>query len=414
MAADPLPKGAVLRMGSSRLTHSTWLTCVRFSTDDRSIAAADSDGLVRLWDVATGRLVWEKPQGTGRKLAFSPDGKTLAIGGYYNQVITLWDLEKDEEIRELSQNARSLAFSTDGKLLAAAGGDKIVRIWDPQSGKLIRQFAGHKAELYAVAFSADDRRLASAGGYGGNSKDNEIRLWDVATGEQLGIFTDDNQRLQELPDAIYSLAFSRDGKTIGACGPYVTRIWDVERRKVLHRLDKGSYDVAFSRVADRLVTCGDFGVYDPHSGEQLIKMAGHVSVYGCVAYSHDGNLIVSGNKEGYVQIWNAETGKEIVLRSGHDCGVRSVAFSPDGTVAASLSREDATIRVWGTASGKQLLKIPVTWRGQDVWWNEEGSDVWFAPYGRDIVTWTSDMHVRYWHVAVVERPRGEPHYSGAQ
>jgi WD40 repeat protein len=92
-----------------------------------------------------------------------------------------------------------------------------------------------------------------------------------------------------------------------------------------------------------------------------------------------GKLIASGNHDGYVQLWNADTGKQIVLRSGHEGGVRSVTFAPDGAVVASLSRADATIRVRATANGKHLLKIPVMWRGSDVWWNEEGSDVWFAP-----------------------------------
>jgi WD40 repeat protein len=95
-------------------------------------------------------------------------------------------------------------------------------------------------------------------------------------------------------------------------------------------------------------------------------------------------------------LWDIETGKEIVRRSGHDGGIRSVSFSPDGTLAASISRQDATTRIWGAATGKQLLKIPVAWRGPDVWWSEEGSDVLFAPYGREIISWTYDSTVRFW------------------
>src|SRR5689334_17995047 len=105
---DPLPRGALLRMGSSRLTHGSWLTSLKFSADDRYIGSADSHGTVRLWETATGKLVWEKPERTGRTLAFSPDGKMLAIGGYYNRQITLWDLQTNKILRELSQNARAL------------------------------------------------------------------------------------------------------------------------------------------------------------------------------------------------------------------------------------------------------------------------------------------------------------------
>jgi WD40 repeat protein len=401
-------------MGTSRLAHGTWLTCVRFSADDRWVGAADSDGFIRVWEVASGRLLWEKPKGSGRTLAFSPDGRTLAIGGYYNQTITLWDLKEGEEIHELPQNARDLKFSKDSTMLAAGGRDRTARLWSPQTGELIREFKGHEGELYSVAISPDGRWLASGGGWGGSSKNNEIRLWEIEKGKEIGQLTDSNERLKGLPDAVYSLNFSADGKTLGSAGPYVARIWDVERRKLAHRLENCSYAVAFSPIANSVVACGDFGVYSARDGRQLVKLSGDVGVYGCVAWSHDGNLIASGNQQGFVQLWNAETGKEIVRRWGHEGGIRCVDFSPDGSVAASLSREDATIRIWGTASGKQLLKIPVTWRGSDVWWNEEGSDVLFAPYGREILTWTSDMHVRYWQLDSLEKRSVQLDKSGTR
>src|SRR6185503_6831408 len=60
--SDALPRGALMRMGSSRLAHGNWLTSVSFSADDRYLGTADSDGVVRLWETATGKLVWEKPK----------------------------------------------------------------------------------------------------------------------------------------------------------------------------------------------------------------------------------------------------------------------------------------------------------------------------------------------------------------
>jgi WD40 repeat protein len=403
-AAGPLPEGALLRMGSTRLAHGTWLTCVRFSADDQWIGAADSNGVVRLWETATGRLVWEKPQRTGRTLAFSPDGKTLAISGFYNREITLWDLQKNEFIRELPQNARSMEFSKDGAMLAAAGQDAIVRLWDPRTGAVLKEFKGHQGALYAVAISSDGRLLASGGGGDGTAPgQNEVRLWDVATGKEIAQLHEDEGRQPRLRGWVYSIDFSPDAALLAVASPYAVRIWDVARRKQIHCLSECSHDAAFSPVANRLALPGDFGIYDPQSGQQVAKLSGDVDVYGCVAYSHNGRLIASGNKDGYVQLWDATTGRELVRRWGHEGGIRCVAFSPDGTLAASLSREDETIRVWGTASGKQLLKIPVTWRGPDVWWSEEGSDVLFAPYGREIITWTYDSTVRYWEFAGLEK-----------
>ncbi len=403
-ATERLPKDALLRMGSTRLAHDSRLTCVRFSPDDQWIGAADSNGNIRLWDVDTGKLIWERPAGTGRKFAVSPDGKMMAIGGYYNREITLWDLEKDELIRELPQNARSLEFTRDGSRLVAAGRDGIIRLWDSQTGDVVKEFQGHQGALYAVAISPDGRMLASGGGGDGTApRHNEVRLWDLASGKELAQLHEDEGRQPPLPGWIYSLDFSADGKTLAVASPYAVRIWDIERRKQKHRLSQCSYAVAFSPVENHLAMCGDFGIHDPQTGEQLTKLSGTVDVYGCVTYSHGGQLIASGNKEGYVQLWNAGTGQEIVRRSGHEGGIRCVAFSPDGTVAASISREDATIRVWGTASGKQLRKIPVTWRGPDVWWSEEGSAVLFAPYGREIVSWTYDSTIKYWQLGSEEK-----------
>jgi WD40 repeat protein len=415
VAADPLPKGALLRMGSSRLAHGNWLTSVRFSVDDRWVGTADADGAVRVWEAATGKLLWERPNRTGRTLAFSPDGRTLAMGGPYNRAITLWDLLKNESVLEITQdgaaagqdktprsileiplNVRALEFSKDGAYLAAVGLDKIPRLWDAKSGKLVMEFKGHESELFAVALSPDGSRLASGGGERGRSENNEIRIWETATGREVTRLNDVNEHLKRLPDAIYSLEFSPDGKTLGSAGAYIVRLWDIERRKVVQRLTNCSYDIAFSSVDNTFVAPGDFGIYDLETGEQRFKLSGDVRVHGHVEYSHDGQLIVSGNQEGYVQFWNAKTGQEIVRRSGHEGGIRSVAISPDGSIAASVSRQDGTIRVWGMASGSQLAKIPVTWRGSDVWWNEEGSHIQFAPYGRELFTWTYDSTIRYW------------------
>ena len=400
--ADALPSGAILRMGSSRLSHSTWLTSVQFSADDQMVGAADSSGVVRLWDVATGKLIWEKPKSTGRKLAFSPDGTVLAIGGYYNRQTLLWDLERDESIRELPVNSRSIVFSEDGSMLATAGQDAVVRLWNPKTGELLKEFAGHQGALYAVSISKDGRTLASGGGGDGTSaQHNEVRIWDIATGNEIAQLKEDDG--QQLRGWIYAIDFSADGKTLAVASPYAVRIWDIERRKQIHRLDKCSYDVSFSPTANLLVTPGDFGIVDPKSGLQVTKLHGDVGVYGCVAYSHSGKMIASGNQAGYVQLWDAATGKEIVRRHGHKGGIRCVDFSPDGTVAASISRDDASIRIWGTATGNQLAEIPVTWRGSDVWWSEEGSDVLFAPYGGEIITWTYDSLVRYWRLGSLEK-----------
>lgn len=397
---DSLPEGALLRMGSSRLWHDTWLTDLAFSPDDKNLAAADSNGAIRLWDVETGRASWELPKKTGSNLAISPDGKLLATGGYYQSEITLWNMATREPVRRFKQNGRSLAFSRDSRRLVAAGSDGILRLWNPETGELIRAYKGHEGALYAVAISPDGKFLASGGGGDGTAPHhNEVRLWDADSDQELARFEEDDGQLVGLKGWVYSVAFSADGQRLAAATPYAVRVWDIARRKQLVRFGESSYDVAFSPLADRLVMPGDFGVFDPATGKQTLKLSGDVGVYGRVAWSHDGATIASGNQLGRVQFWDAQTGKEKVRRNGHELGVRAVALSPDGSLAASLSRADGTLRLWGTASGKQLRKFEVAWAGSDVHWSKEGNGLFFPPYGREVGTWTYDGTLRFWDLA---------------
>lgn len=391
-----LPAGARMKLGSTSLTHPTRIKSIRFSPDDQILATADSNGIVRVWETFSGKLLLEKANGGGRQIAFSPDGKTIALGGYYNPQIILWDLTTNEYFGSITQNARSLVYSADGKILFAAGQDRIVRAWNIETRKLVKEFKGHEAELFALALSPDGSTIASAGGNGGNSKHNEIRLWDTKSGELLAVLDDDFDYYEKLPDAIYSLAFSSDGKTLGSSGPYVVRLWDVERQKVVERLRDAHYDIEFAPDKDQFVTPGDLAIFDLKSRKPVLKLNGDVGVYGVVEYSHDGKWIATGNDKGRVQLWNTRTGQELKIRHGHEAGVRGLSISTNGDMVASVSREDQSIRVWGLESGKEIKKIPATWKGSDVWWNEEGSNVMFAPYGNQILTWQYDGVIRSW------------------
>ena len=166
--------------------------------------------------------------GAVRGLAFSPDNKTLAGAGYH---VPLWNaatgkrigrLRDDDAFREClrarnrscDDGESSVAFSPDNKTLASAGGMGTVRLWNAVTRKPIALLTGHRGAIYAVAFSPDNQTLASA------SIDNTVRLWNAATRKPIG-------RLAHHGD-VNAVAFSPDNKTLASAGyDHTVRLWDI-------------------------------------------------------------------------------------------------------------------------------------------------------------------------------------------
>ena len=242
-------------------------TSVAFGQDGRTLASGGQDGTVRLWDVATRRQVGGPLTGhagaverggvqpgrqdPGRRrrqrrctacgcgtwppagrsalspvtparvlsVAFSPDGKTLATGGFEGTV-RLWDVATGQAGRQPAHRRHrpvlSVAFSRDGRTLASGGDDGTVRLWDVATRRQVGgPLTGHPGVVLSVAFSPDGRTLASGG------DDGTVRLWDVATRRQIGPVPGHSGR-------VLAVAFSRDGRTLASADDDgLVRLWNV-------------------------------------------------------------------------------------------------------------------------------------------------------------------------------------------
>ena len=143
-------------------------------------------------------------------------------------------------------------------------------------------------------------------------------------------------------------------------------------------------------------------VWEAASGKELLTLKGHNRWISSVAFSPDGQRIVTGSEDQTAKVWDAASGKELLTLKGHSVGILSVAFSPDGQRIVTGS-DDQTAKVWEAASGKELLTL----KGHSDWiWS-----VAFSPDGQRIVTGSEDKTAKVWEAA---SGKGTAHAQGAQ
>jgi RNA polymerase sigma factor (sigma-70 family) len=411
---DPLPPGALVRLGTVRLRHGPGVYSVAFAPDGKTLASTGGDGRVRLWDPATGKEVRQldrRPQHEATFAVFAPDGKTLAAGGPQERragakaetrPVYLWDVATGREVRRLPGHEGSLcsaAFAPDGKLLAAATQEGVVRFWDLPTGKELRRVRGGGG---SIAFSPDGKLLASAGGsprFAADGKERlpgggDIRIWEVATGRQV-------RRLAGDQGAVTAVAFAAGGKTLASGSEDGTvRLWQVRTGKELRTLTHGQPRtdrtggvpaLAFSPDGSVLASGGADGtvlLWDAASGKPLRRLTGHRWWVFCLAFAPDGKTLASGSWDGTVRLWDPATGAERLPFDEHQSWVRA-ALSPDGSLLATGSA-DGTLRLWDPATGKRRLRC----RG-----HEGGIRcVTLSPDGRALASGGGDMVVRLWDV----------------
>jgi len=340
---------------------------VALSPHDSLIAAgcgiASSDqvkGQLLVWEVATGRMVSDQEVSVGgvNSLAFSPDGKRIALA--CKDLVELWDVTPPRKVRAIKGHegwVNGVAFSPDGKTLATAGWDKVIRLWDPESGNLLLTIDKHNGSVSAVKFSPDGRRLASA------SADHTLRVWERSNGHEL-------LTLRGHAMGVNSVAFSPDGEQLASAGDDRTvKLWDAktDRRVAFQEHRRWVNAIAFSPDGRR-VASGDgdgiIAVWDPATGRRWLQLEGRNGWVNSVAFSPDGKTLASTGEYGQLHLWDAATGARVRTIEKLDAFARGVAFSPDGTrlVACTgahdfIANVPGLIYVWDPGTGAEVLRF---------------------------------------------------------
>jgi WD40 repeat protein len=312
----PLPNGAIARMGSTLLRHGDAVSFAAYTPDGKSLATAGRDKVVRLWDLATEKMIRSFPWDG------IENGKSEPIANGADQK---WEQQFWDELARSSQ----AALSTDGKIVAASRGGA-VRLWETDSGKTLGQFQTGEKRLLQLAFAKDGKSLLTLG------PGQATAVWDVATGACI----------RSSPGKTEPIYFGPPGK--------------IESNNAV--VSPGLKYLAFSGREENGAVW--LQICDLATGKDLRPIRTKPGIMALAFSPDDKTLVWDHPDEGFVFLTDVATGQELRRlkskgRSSSEMAPDSasvIAFSPDGKRLA-VSWFSGTIESWDLKSGKQMLPI---------------------------------------------------------
>ncbi|WP_157546230.1 NB-ARC domain-containing protein [Mycobacterium sp. IS-1742] len=342
--------------------HANAVWSVAFSADGQLAATGSDDGSARVWDARTGAqlLALNGHSSTVHGVTFSADARQLATCGG-DGTARIWSVSSSPDtVPRLPSTAHDVALDAANTRLLVAVGDGTVRMFETGSGEELRAFGGHDAAVWGVAWSPDERRIASSG------EDRTARVFDACTGALLVTLTGHTGQ-------VWDVKFSRDGRQVITVSEDSTvRLWDSDTGQELCRLNghRGRvWEVGLSFDGRRMATGGDFGsarVWHIDRRVEQMSLGDHTGAIWDVVFSPDDQHLATAAEDGKARIWDLASGGLRHELSGHTGQVWGVAFNTDGTLLATAGG-DGTIRIWEAHSARPVMTLPVACSGPMSW-----------------------------------------------
>lgn len=362
---EPLPAGAIARLGTTRYRPTSGAKAILFLADGRTLLIATPDGRIEYWNAESGRLLRDRRLSNERfhEAVITPDGRFVAGRGFY------------------------LDPERDGLLLWAA-------LYDAQSGRDLQRWRLNKSrqvDEQPLALSADGSTIA----FDDKTDVEMVNVFDTAA-------ESDGLSLQQDGRRIQSLALSPDGDTLAIGSPGMLTLWkwrEQRQPRSVPIVGRNATDppsiqaLSFMRDGSRLAVRkgSDLSLFDPASGEETGRLDG----VGWGPFSEDGQWLAapSGpNRGSAVALWNAKTGKLLQRLETPFEGVQYLAFSKDNRLLAGVHDYGPEMCVWNLQTGERL--------GSDLagHWTPPG-DLRFLPGDERLVSSGDDSRIYLWDIA---------------